>query len=605
MSNKFLFRFFPLINLFLLIKYSVLWLQTVTVVNLILVLRHYYVYFIRGSKLQLIEVAINGGLQVYFFNFCFSARISRFFFKTTLGWLTHLHNFLLNCWPRNLQREFNFFVYSTVRRLWQGGVRRFEFEFNDVFKAFYSTFKKTEIARFNLVKLYWRYTSPINKYIPLFLVFKKNLRSNMFNTCKYERCSAVFFQLLPGYKTATPLKLKYRVIGYRTTRKLFFKFYYYPTRLVYTFSTPQLSYSQSYTPVNLDAFKSLQFTALKLNTALVGGRTALRSVFSYSKYNDFYNSAVLNSNTSFKLQLFKLQSAVLLNLKPLKNRILQFLKLTDLNAERYFDAVSLKLNLNYKFKFNLFFSYLTRAERISTTTANYSAGSLLYGKSRSLFHSNSSIWASKVNLRRITWQRREFLMFFRKPFRYQTRLSRFILKFYRLKVNEFVWLFEFNVLWVLFKSKLVFYKSTAQRLFKLKSLYINTKLVSEEVELSRICLSTFDTLYLFVCIRIYLYILWDSFAYLFKNKRFLFYVYKWRLRRLRPYPKESSYRIPNWVLKLNMFKGSVPIFFEVDYSTLTIIILYFRYYNFNYLMSSTFLISPVGSTRNHNWKSLV
>nr|YP_010117045.1 hypothetical protein KQ443_mgp19 [Euplotes vanleeuwenhoeki]QPM99259.1 hypothetical protein MitoLV_31 [Euplotes vanleeuwenhoeki] len=533
--------------------------------------------------------------------FVFQLPYNAYPFKLNLNWISHLYTYIINLLPTQLQNGYKSYIRSKIFSNLSTTPNFRINQFLDTFKLslHYLISKKLMqndrylIGFHNYIQLYTSVypTDPIYFSYRRSTFFKNNLKSNyiLFKTRKIYHSS--IYTLTYNYGVIIPkshsiIQLKKFKIN-KNKFYLLFKQNNYKIRMYYSLKYIKGIYS------GLNLFKvSSTYIKIKLNKSFI--KT------SHSSFINFYNYNLIS-----KISKFKTQISALLNLKPLKTRLLRFLTSQVVNFNRLFNYNFFKETLNSKVKFLRFANYFYRSKRLSIGLNINTGFFKQYNKTSILFKTNSSVWASKINLKRITWQRQEFLSQFRKKIYYQNKLSRFILKFYRFKVNEFMFTFEFNIIWILLKSRLIYHKSTAHQLFKVRSLFINGILISNTLPLIQVNLTFYDILQVFVCVRIYIYILWDSFTYIYKHKRFLFYVYKWRIRRFRPYPKESSHRLPHWILHISIFQGSIPIFFEVDYSVLSIIILYFKYYNLHHFLSSSFILAPLGSVRNHNWKSLV
>jgi hypothetical protein len=411
-----------------------------------------------------------------------------------------------------------------------------------------------------------------------FWIFNRRLFSNEFKL-PYK------FSL----STVTSYKVNTFKLNFRSTTSTF-KTYSYPVNIIYfnqlKFVKPIIAASYYNTKVITPPFFKFLQSFINLN---------------FISMPDIQSHSI---NLNFKIQIFKISSSALLNMKPLNTRLLFYFKRRSMNFEKLFARSFTRFNMTSNSKSLYSINDLLYNTKINATAFCNSYVSNVYKGFQFRLRSNSAVWASKVNLRRITWQRREFLFFYRKKMVYQNKLTRFIFKFYRLKFIEFMYFFEFNVVWILLKSRLIYHKSTLEQLQKFNAIYINNSLISNNTFL-KLNLNFFDTLQIIVCAKIYIFLMWDKFVYIYKYRRFLFYVYKWRVRRFRPYPKDSSYRIPNWVLNIRFFQSSIPFFFEVDYITLTVILLHFKYHDFDYFVSTLLTISPIGAVRNHNWKAIV
>ena len=72
------------------------------------------------------------------------------------------------------------------------------------------------------------------------------------------------------------------------------------------------------------------------------------------------------------------------------------------------------------------------------------------------------VWASKVTQRTLTPVRREFnYLYFKKPLKYQYRLTVLIARYYRFRVLEYLTLVEFSFLNVVLRSRFVVLRTVA------------------------------------------------------------------------------------------------------------------------------------------------
>ena len=72
------------------------------------------------------------------------------------------------------------------------------------------------------------------------------------------------------------------------------------------------------------------------------------------------------------------------------------------------------------------------------------------------------VWASKITQRTLTPVRREFnYLYFKKPLRYQHRLTVLIARYYRFRVLEYLTLVEFSFLNTILRSRFVVLRTVA------------------------------------------------------------------------------------------------------------------------------------------------
>lgn len=73
-----------------------------------------------------------------------------------------------------------------------------------------------------------------------------------------------------------------------------------------------------------------------------------------------------------------------------------------------------------------------------------------------------TLWVSKVMQRSLTPIRREFnALYYKKPLRYQHRLTALVLRYYRFRVLEFITTLEFSFINIVMRSRFVVLRSVA------------------------------------------------------------------------------------------------------------------------------------------------
>nr|ACX31003.1 ribosomal protein S4 [Moneuplotes crassus] len=212
-----------------------------------------------------------------------------------------------------------------------------------------------------------------------------------------------------------------------------------------------------------------------------------------------------------------------------------------------------------------------------------------------------TLWVSKVTQRTLTPVRREFnSLYYRKPLRYQHRLTRLVLKYYRFRVLEFVNTLEFSFINVVMRSRFIVLRSVALDFIARRWFLVNSAVVTDPSYI----IAPLDVLQLtpsLLWIFFYKWLLLRVGEYF---SRFFYYLRKWRIRANRPYPKQSSFRIPEWVRKKLFYRETTPIFFEIDFLTFSCINLFnplIHTSNYHYLSINTYAPATI---RPLNWKSL-
>nr|ACX30965.1 ribosomal protein S4 [Moneuplotes minuta] len=212
-----------------------------------------------------------------------------------------------------------------------------------------------------------------------------------------------------------------------------------------------------------------------------------------------------------------------------------------------------------------------------------------------------TLWVSKVTQRTLTPIRREFNnLYFQKPLRYQHRLTALILRYYRFRVLEFINVLEFSFINTVMRSRFITLRSTALDFISRRWFLLNGVVTTDPTLL----VSPLDILHLtpnLLWLFFYKWLLLRVGEYF---GRFFYYLRKWRIRANRPYPKQSSFRTPEWVRKKLFFREAAPIFFEIDFLTFSCVNLFnplVHASNYHYLSVNTYAPATV---RPLNWKSL-
>lgn len=153
-----------------------------------------------------------------------------------------------------------------------------------------------------------------------------------------------------------------------------------------------------------------------------------------------------------------------------------------------------------------------------------------------------TLWVSKVMQRSLTPIRREFnTLHYRKPLRYQHRLTALVLRYYRFRVLEFITALEFSFINVIMRSRFVVLRSVALDFIARRWFLINGVVTTDPSFL----VAPLDILQLTPSLRWVFFYKWLLLRVSEDFSRFFYYLRKWRVRANRPYPKESSFRIPD------------------------------------------------------------
>lgn len=94
------------------------------------------------------------------------------------------------------------------------------------------------------------------------------------------------------------------------------------------------------------------------------------------------------------------------------------------------------------------------------------------------------VWASKITQRTLTPARREFnYLYFRKPIRYQHRLTVLVARYYRFRVLEYLTLVEFSFLNMILRSRFVVLRTVAVAFIRQGWFLVNGVAVTTEAYL--------------------------------------------------------------------------------------------------------------------------
>lgn len=212
-----------------------------------------------------------------------------------------------------------------------------------------------------------------------------------------------------------------------------------------------------------------------------------------------------------------------------------------------------------------------------------------------------TVWLAYVTRLQITPQRREFMLLYRKKFQYQSRITRYVTRFYRYKVLQAVQAYEFGLILFLVRCWFAITPQLAMSLIHNRLVFING-VVAAHWDLM---LSGGDVVQLVMHRAYFLFHRWSSIFHRFRLVRFNYFSNFWKLRGMRPFPKTTSRRIPHWVIYHRIIIEEVPAYVELDFTTLSAVLLpsyihnpvYYHYFSLNE--------TPFGSIRMYNWKSLV
>lgn len=279
-----------------------------------------------------------------------------------------------------------------------------------------------------------------------------------------------------------------------------------------------------------------------------------------------------------KLITFKKKSGFLKKRFKLKNFLL--LKLNSLKNFKFFNTHHFKKNvtiLNQRFKSKIFYK----------------------NKPKYYNDVNKFIDLKKRWYKVFTTNRNLFKFFSNSKKTKQFQLTRLFSKSLKKTTKVSFLEKEFSLLNIIVRSKFVFTINEALFLIKNSFVFVNGFCVNDPQFLLKVS----DTINIIFCKKYFFF--WKT---SFNQKLRLTYGvgYRlWRLNRFRNnFYKQSPTGIPDWIFKISFFYEDVPSYIEIDYLTLTLMIIKYpkNYYNYNFYFTkflSFYLL------RLYNWKYVI
>lgn len=198
---------------------------------------------------------------------------------------------------------------------------------------------------------------------------------------------------------------------------------------------------------------------------------------------------------------------------------------------------------------------------------------------------------------RIYYNNRKLLKYF---YNFRTKkqyfLTKTLIKWIKKSQQSILLSNEFSIVTLLLHSKFCLSYQHARDLIFLGQVYINARQISKinyVAKLSDVIQIIFSKKYFIFHKLLFITFLW-------KFSKIKYYFNRWYKHRYNFY-KQHPKQFPNWLAKLMFFKLDVPLFLEVDYSTLSIIIIRYPYY-FYELNLYWYKYINLYLTRLYNWK---
>ena len=210
------------------------------------------------------------------------------------------------------------------------------------------------------------------------------------------------------------------------------------------------------------------------------------------------------------------------------------------------------------------------------------------------------VWIAVLVPKAYYTARIQFYYYYRKLFIYQKQITKYILNYYRFTVYELLKIQEFTLVRIILRSQFCFFTNFITLFFLNKFIFINFFKITSQY----ILVYPFDVISFVVSIVFFLFYKWQILYIDLKFNRFLYYSRFWTLRMHRMFPKQNSFRLPHWVIFYRFFFFEIPLYLEVDFLILSIVVLNYYYSTLLFYYYFSFKEIPYAVIRNHNWKLL-
>ena len=185
-------------------------------------------------------------------------------------------------------------------------------------------------------------------------------------------------------------------------------------------------------------------------------------------------------------------------------------------------------------------------------------------------------------------------------FLYQQQFTKYLARFYNTTNKYSLSFMESSVEKVILYSQLLTDSNTVNLFFQKKYIYFNSKPL---LNLNSVVIPG-DIIHLVVSLNYYITYNWLALLSKYRQSRFRYLVYKKGLsRRYKSMKnkKQSSYKTPNWVFRNRYDFLDIKSFMEVDYFTLSTILIYTPFLYSYYTLDNNFDLR-VNTFRLYNWK---
>jgi len=458
-------------------------------------------------------------------------------------------------------------------------------------------FKKNQIC-FNHVSFF-------RKNLPKPIIFKKTFFFFFIKNIKF-RFKRFFFIFINTYLVHNWKSHKLRQKNFKTTLKVLNKNFIVPAILSNLFvfrRKKNLKIRKNYWLLNQVKTKQTSliknnFFSLKKNLKkknFLKNTLVLRNGFFLKNTNWVFNRFVIAPGFSYCinrfLKEFRLKTSRFLNYN-LNKTIISY---NTRRLHKYNFNVQWLLKLTGQYTSSTFPGILHPTFKSNTSNIKFKKKKIKKIRLRRL----NLFWVSRITQKTLTPVRLEFNILNRKKFKYQKKITKYILQYYRFKVTESLIRLNFDLMFVLLRSFIVRDWNTAIIVLKKNFIFINGIGTVRAV-----LLNPGDFITLKFTVNLCIFLKWNRLASRFLVFRFFFYLKKWRKRSYRPFPKRSTNRIPDWIRKRLLFKETIPVFLEVDLPSMSFLVLFnwsvcYNPFHFMVLNQNT-----PATVRALNWKSL-
>ena len=182
-------------------------------------------------------------------------------------------------------------------------------------------------------------------------------------------------------------------------------------------------------------------------------------------------------------------------------------------------------------------------------------------------------------------------------FTYQKKLTRYLVKFFRLNKLVLLKYNELKLNLVLTSTSIVPDKENAALLISNNLVFVNGQIITNPTFL----IFKNDFIQLLISLKYYVLFKWLKNFQFLKQKRLNKFISNISLTKLNKDRKKTRLVLPNWTLNALLFKYDIPQYLEVDFLTLSIFCLYepFLPQDFNH---SLWNLEKVSIYNLYNWK---